>query len=246
MQCAGFPRSRDLHLDLMKESCRASNADFVIGQFDILRAEGWAPDSRTIDALIEAYLMKGDIDTALEIVEQMIRRTSCKIPHPHDLTYVRLINTCVKANRLDDALQLYHNMRISGRAPHRATYTSLINAVAHFGSPTTAESIFRDMLRIGIQPTARQYNILIWLYVHRLNDAEGMQKIVEEMHEKGVKPTTSTFNIMLDGFVKRGDLDSAIELLEGFPVQPDVVSYTTVLKGLSDWERGQENGRELE
>lgn len=96
--------------------------------------DGWAtncfagasPTATTYTALISAYGKNGQLDKALEIFDDMVKR-GCE---RNVITYSSLISVCEKAGRWELALQLFDEMHHEGCKPNVVTYNSLIAACA--------------------------------------------------------------------------------------------------------------------
>merc|ERR1719440_1012400 len=67
-------------------------------------------------------------------------------------------------------------------------------------------------------------------------DVDKVVKLYEEMRSRGVKANTITYNTVLNAFAQAGNMSQVPALLQDMqtatpPVQPDVVSYSTIVKG---------------
>lgn len=86
---------------------------------------------------------------------------------PSLVAYNMLIDTCGKAGRHEEAVQLYVDIMESGQHPSAVTYTSLISAVVQGGRFEKAEELYQRMLDDSITPNTHTFATMIHMYAKR-------------------------------------------------------------------------------
>ncbi|KAI8615344.1 hypothetical protein BC830DRAFT_307249 [Chytriomyces sp. MP71] len=130
-----------------------------------------------------------------------------------------------------------------GMVPRRVTYDLLLKALVGHGHFGFAAKLFEQMQGIGVVGVNRTYHALLVGQLRNVQFAEDawgeVRRVVEEVFERmrmdGVQPETDTFNVALGTLV---DLlghtrEVAFQFLREYPFEPDVVTYTLLLKLVS-------------
>lgn len=101
-----------------------------------------------------------------------------------------------------------------------------------------------------VQPDIVTFNIILKsavkeikenFYTDKTKTKEIVHKVInilDEIKTKGLSPDSFTYNTILDAYVEAGELDLALQCFEamgkGDLAQPDVYTYTTIIKGLKN------------
>eukprot|EP00271_Cylindrocystis_brebissonii_P022391 TRINITY_DN8604_c0_g1_i1.p1 TRINITY_DN8604_c0_g1~~TRINITY_DN8604_c0_g1_i1.p1 ORF type:complete len:712 (+),score=110.76 TRINITY_DN8604_c0_g1_i1:58-2193(+) len=217
--------------------------------FDALgtaKKTGVAVNLITLNAVLAACVNCGEIDRAIEVFEAMVRPGGVGAD---TITYGTLLKGLGQAKRLDEAFQLLEDME-SGRVPGKPKLSevhlnTLINACAEAGEALRARGVLARYRNLGqgARPTTFTYNLLIKGYARSDNPLEAL-KVMEEMRLQGLPLQRMSYNSLILACVRGQDLDMALELLEDMKSEarrlntsqllPDVVTYTTLLKGVAE------------
>jgi pentatricopeptide repeat protein len=144
---------------------------------------------------------------------------------------------------LQEAFQLLLKMRRQGVMPNENTINALLGGLMSCSPPRTAQA--RDLLGLmrswSLVPDRISYSIMI-KGLGKAGDMEGVTEMWEAMlDDPDALPDVIALNAVLDACIRNGNfklalhiLDSTEKDLEGrLHVQPDLLSYATVIVGLS-------------
>ena len=159
---------------------------------------------------------------------------------------------------LDGLLAHMHTERVRADA---VTYNALIDAYARNARMSVAETVLAQMRNGRMQPSSRSFNPLLRGYVTSgrrggLHSAfSTLRRMRSELGPHG--PDLVSYNLLVDGCVRYGRLGLAQAILRGLSrggggearrrwrPQPDVVAFTTVMRGLLDAGRPLESAIDL-
>ncbi|XP_078431979.1 uncharacterized protein LOC144703636 [Wolffia australiana] len=195
---------------------------------------GLAPTTITYNCLIHGFCMGGEIEQAMELMEEM---KSEGVP-PSVVTLNMLIDGLCRGGRASSALDLLRRVQCHDNAQvkeNAATYSVLIGAFLHGGNITKAEKLLQEMLAKDVRPDAKTYYTLVSGLV-QAGKPEEASSVVAAMVEDGFKLDAKGYNMLIAGYCERRKLDKAEDLVQEMTckgVQPDVVTFNTLIAGLS-------------
>ncbi|KAJ7556432.1 hypothetical protein O6H91_05G083500 [Diphasiastrum complanatum] len=210
------------------------------------KKENWKINRVTLNAVLEACVHCLDLDRAFQLYKHMLQPGGCGVD---GVTYGILLKGLGEARRLDEAFELLESID-TGTAPGKPQLTAvhlntLVNACADAGEALRARGVlirYRPLVN-SIGPSIFTYNLLIKGYSRSGSPLEAL-KVREEMHMYGIQPERLTFNSLILACVRGGDMDRAIQLMKEMKEEahklnsskllPDVVTYTTLIKGLAE------------
>jgi len=133
---------------------RKAKATEAAAWFDRMIAEGLEPNVISYTAVIDGCAKAGDADGAARWFDDMVERGVA----PNTLTYNAVINSCARRGDVDGALKWLRQMH----SPDEISYNSAIHSCANARPPRIdeAESLFREMVAVGFQPTASTFTAL--------------------------------------------------------------------------------------
>lgn len=237
---------RELTRRIMELSKR-HQLDLVFEELEQAKQEHGKLNHVIMNAAMMACVACKDMDRALALYDEMVKPDGCGVDN---VTYGTLLKGLGEARRLDDAFDLVEALE-SGRAPGRHVeltdvhLNTLVNACAHAGDALRARGVllrYRSSVRkTGL--TTFTFNLLIKGYSRSDNPLEAL-KLMDEMRSHNLQPQRVTFNSLILACVRGGDLQRALKLLSTMKEEakrlntsrllPDVVTYTTLLRGLAD------------
>lgn len=115
------------------------------------------------------------------------------------------------------------------------SWNSLINGYVHMGRPIDALRLFKEMEGEEIKPDEVTM-IGVVSSCAQLGDLEIGRKFHRYVEENGLKLTVALNNVLMDMYVKCGDLDAARLLFDYMPKRT-VVSWTTMVAGFVKFGR---------
>ncbi|XP_024532860.1 pentatricopeptide repeat-containing protein At5g10690 isoform X1 [Selaginella moellendorffii] len=199
---------------------------------------------KTMNAVMEACVHCGDIHRTMQLFQYMVQPDACGVD---EITYGTLIKGLGKAGLLDAAFQILESMDL-GTAPGKPKLSlihlnTLINACANAGDARRARGALKRYHSVikDEGPSLVTYNMLIKGYARSENPLEAL-KVREEMQLRGMQLNKLSWNSLVMACVRGQDMDAALEILEemkeagkySVDLAPDVVTYTTLIKGLAD------------
>ena len=217
---------------------------------DRMRDAGESPDARAFNAVAHAWCAADDPRSAERVVERMLGEGV----RPNDATYPEIVHAYAKAgatSRVEAVIS-----RIESDAGELAlgekVYHAFVRGCCDGGRPEDAERVIErwryeqfDMERVAdkkgaiCKPVAASYGMIIDHYARdgRMGDA---RRLLNQMQWDNVAPSIDVFNMLLRGYLAIGNVGAAQDVfrelegggtwdMESLGIEPDVVSYTSLL-----------------
>ncbi|KAF3951921.1 hypothetical protein CMV_022477 [Castanea mollissima] len=142
--------------------------------FVILGLKRFKDDEEKLEKFIKTHvlrLLKMDLIAVLSELERqeevalavkvfkVIRKQDWYRPDPY--LYKDLIIALAKCQKMDDAMQLWEDMRKENLFPDSQTYTEMIRGFLRHGSPADAMNIYEDMTKSPEPPEELPFRILL-------------------------------------------------------------------------------------
>ncbi|XP_054793552.1 pentatricopeptide repeat-containing protein At5g10690 isoform X4 [Prosopis cineraria] len=173
-----------------------------------------------MNAVVEACVHCGDIDSALRIFNEMTKPGSCGVD---TVTYATLLKGLGEMRKVDEAFQLLESV-------DKGDLRRANGLLARYGY----------LLREGGNFSVSVYNLLIKGYI-TAGFPQDAVNLHNEILRHGMKPDRLTYNTLILACVKSQNMDTAMQFFENMKgeaqrstqndVLPDIVTYTTLLKG---------------
>ncbi|XP_029118705.1 pentatricopeptide repeat-containing protein At5g10690 isoform X1 [Elaeis guineensis] len=197
-----------------------------------------------MNAVLEACVHCGDVDSAQRIFEEMAKPESCGVD---SVSYGILLKGLGEARRVDEAFQILECLE-QGSAKGSPKLSpklifGLLNALLEAGDMRRANGLVARFRRVLHEDghSVLLYNLLMKGYT-KTDFPLGALTIRDEMLRQGLKPDKLTYNTLIFACIRHGRADIAIQLLAEmkeeaekascYGLLPDTVTYTTLLKGL--------------
>ncbi|XP_024523640.1 pentatricopeptide repeat-containing protein At5g02860 [Selaginella moellendorffii] len=147
--------------------------------FDDLKGKGLKQSTRCCNALILAYAKKGDVQTALSILEQMKAfRKGCS---PNVVTYYILIAMFARLGDAPGLANLLGDSECSSFRPDPMTYNTLLCGYSKMGMPEDFDKTHGEMVEdLEDELSEESYNALL-VGCSRLDRLDELQRCVGEM-----------------------------------------------------------------
>jgi len=167
------------------------------------------PDLVTYSTIVKGFCSSGCLDRALQIVEQM--RASSKYM-PDEVMYNSLLDGCAKQQRPGDALILLEAMKKSGVAPSNFTLSMLVKLMGRCKRLKQAFSLIEEI--------TSEYNLKVNIQVYTclitacFDNRQAFKAIAlhDQITKEGVQPDAFTYNVLVQGCLKAGLVDKAVQL----------------------------------
>ncbi|EGD81598.1 hypothetical protein PTSG_02313 [Salpingoeca rosetta] len=142
------------------------------------------PNVRTYTALLDGMARRGEVDTALEIL-QVMQKSSMK---PNAITFSLAALACARSNRTHALVQVLNMMHAHGMSISTDVFASIIANVAAHSTLTETDRVW-DLCTgaFGVVPDVRCYTGIIHAHLLRSQHHRAVDYIAD-MHARGVKP----------------------------------------------------------
>ncbi|KAL5560623.1 hypothetical protein UlMin_036834 [Ulmus minor] len=227
---------------------------------------GISPNTITYNIMLDGYVKAGDIDEAEMLYEEMRNKgispdglsfnifiagrykygienigdtLLSDIAEPQLFPDCSLFDVSVAGfcwmGRLDEAMEFVENMLERGFPISVVAFNSIIAAYSKAGLEEKARRAYKIMTRFGLTPSSSTCAyLLIGLCKKRcLNEA---RELLHKMIEKDFCINKLAFLVLLDGYLRTGDLIGARSLwdeMEKRGIFPDTVSFAVFVNGLA-------------
>ncbi|KAJ9556681.1 hypothetical protein OSB04_011295 [Centaurea solstitialis] len=145
------------------------------------------------------------------------------------------LSMCQKISTLDDAIQLFDQMTQRQPLPSVVNFNQLLQTVTKMKHYSCSIDLFKQMTAIGFPVSVYTVNIVIKCFCQMSCTREGFA-IVGYGFKRGVLPNVITFSTLLNGLILEDRVHEAErlfkKLIKGKLCKPDVVMYSTMIKGL--------------
>ncbi|KAJ4820276.1 Pentatricopeptide repeat-containing protein [Rhynchospora pubera] len=142
-----------------------------------------APENLHFDPLMRHFCMKGEIKTAISLVNKMLKRGNV----PSEITYSGVIYLLCHCREIDAALAFLTEMELRQLMPNKKSCETLIGALCDIGKLHDARLLLDRMVGVGMKPSYEIYNLVLKKY-QEVKDMEMAAEITREMQKAGYKP----------------------------------------------------------
>lgn len=189
--------------------------------------DGFIPDLRTIEVMIDGYLRHSDIVRAKDVMK-CLESFNLK---PNIRIMNLWISFYLKDQQLEKARNLFNALQVEDLTPNATTFLNFIRYYLKNSDFASAMKIKKYMFNQGVMPNTNFYNIILQLLFQKQALAE-IDEVLLEMDEYKVKPDLNTFNVMIEGYSSMNMLERAQELLRrmaDLEFKPSIVTYNRLL-----------------
>ncbi|KAK9946763.1 hypothetical protein M0R45_012209 [Rubus argutus] len=219
----------------------------IMEEIEIAKERYGKLNTIVMNAVVEACVHCGDIDSALMVFDEMSKPGSCGVD---TVTYATLLKGLGRARRIDEAFEVLESVERGNAAGSPKLSAPLIfgllNALVEAGDLRRANGLlarYGFLLREGGSLSLSVYNLLMKGCIN-----SGLPQGAIDMHDEiirlGLKPDRLTYNTLISSCVKAGKLDAAMQYFEEMKDEaqkfshaglfPDVITYSSLLKGFGD------------
>merc|ERR1719453_2942560 len=138
-----------------------------------MKSANICPDQITYGTLVKGHCLSGSVNQAFEILAEM--RASGK-HKPDEILYNSLLDGCAKEHRLEDAMNLYADMKQANIVPSNFTLCTLVKLLGRSRRLEQAFAIVEELSeKNGLKPNIQVFTCLIQACIHNRQ----LQKAVE-------------------------------------------------------------------
>ncbi|KAL0083508.1 hypothetical protein F4703DRAFT_1738696 [Phycomyces blakesleeanus] len=210
-----------------------NDASSVQCVFDIVKklnaSIGLTLDVKAYNALLSGLSKDGSSEQAQELFEEIFVQ---KGHVPDIVTYTNLIVSYINDQRIDEAMEIYYDIRKRHSIHHKShisldvnLYTILISSLTNApatkdtSSPShpnllAALTLFNDMRQLRIQPNAYCYTAIL----HACGQHKDMY-VLEQVHklmkmDLYFDPDTAVYNALMDAYSRSGEGETVLQIWE--------------------------------
>ncbi|TMW89538.1 hypothetical protein EJD97_017055 [Solanum chilense] len=155
--------------------------------------------------LMEALYQNGEVNKALTLFSEL-RISDCE---PDSSTYSYAVQCFVEVGDVQEASICYNRIKEMSLIPSIAAYRSLVIGLCKIGQIDPAMLLILDCLRnVASGPMEFKY-ILTIIHVCKMNDAEKVMEVLDELLEEGYSPDNAVYCAVIYGMCKHGTIEEA-------------------------------------
>lgn len=158
------------------------------------------------------------------------------------ITFAILLKAYSKQQKIEKALLIFEQMLKNKVAVHDITYGSLLDACSKINRMDFALKIFEYLETMNFNMNSIVFTTILKGFIknEELDNAIAFfNRVKKYTHLNGM---IITYNCALDIYVRKGDVDNCMKLFEELNSHfvPDIISYSTIIKGLCTANRRNE------
>lgn len=222
---------------------RAKEFDKIWEFLSELHGTGSELTDGCFNIIIKAYGELGNDREAIRTLHKMVKFGVL----PTAYSYNTLISALLKSQKLDLAMEIYHEMQ---QVPHakndKFAHSMMISALCNAGRVQEAHEMVINVTERGCPINNVIWTALINGFCKAGNVEKGIE-LFSMMKDMGLEPNVVTYGTIIGGFCKVGKLSDAMAYLERMKcdgIEPTAVTYTPLLDAFCKAGRIDE-GREL-
>ncbi|XP_071693014.1 uncharacterized protein [Rutidosis leptorrhynchoides] len=202
---------------------RAKEARDVINE---MKEAGFEPDSCIFGSYIKGLCLNGNTDSAFQLLK--VSNSLVDV-----LAYSNVIHGFVKESNLEDAENVFLEMKLLGINPDAYCYGALIEGYCKKGDIHKAIELHCEMTSKGIKTNCVIISSIMQCLCHHGMFSDVVDQFVSAM-EDGIFLDEICFNITIHALCKLGKMSEAVMLLNEMKVKKmklDIKHYTTLING---------------
>ncbi|CAN8288246.1 unnamed protein product [Cochlearia groenlandica] len=181
-------------------------------------------NSYTYKCLLQAYLRsRGDSSKAYDVYCEIRRGRDSKLDV---FAYNMLLDALAKDDKIDQACQVFEDMKKRHCRGDEYTYTIMIRTMGRIGKYKESVSLFNEMITQGLTLNVVGYNTLMQVLAKGKMVEKAIQ-VFSKMVESGIRPNEYTYSLILNLLVSESQLvklDMLVEMSKKYMTQ-GIYSY---------------------
>eukprot|EP00268_Persea_americana_P029358 TRINITY_DN2839_c0_g1_i1.p1 TRINITY_DN2839_c0_g1~~TRINITY_DN2839_c0_g1_i1.p1 ORF type:complete len:593 (-),score=133.60 TRINITY_DN2839_c0_g1_i1:267-2045(-) len=230
---------KDIVLRTLMKFKKLKKWNIVSEILEWLRCQHWW-DFNELDflLLITAYGKLGDFIRAERVLKYMNKHGY----PPSVISETALMEAYGTAGEYIQAESIFRRMESSGPEPSPLTYHIMLKICVKGNRYKEAEEIFETLLNDEIsrfKPDQQMFNLMIYMY-GKAGSYDQARKIFGKMAERGIPRSARTFNSLMSFETNYKEVSSIYDQMQRADIQPDVVSYTFLIRAYAKARREDE------
>lgn len=189
-------------------------------------------NSATFDAIIGGCINIGDVSTAFELFDEMVKSGY----QPSIYTYGSLLKGLCKGGYLQEALNFFTKLRHIPHATDIVTYNTMLSEMFVHGYFKLALRLIAEMVQTNMFPDSYTYSCLI-AGLCRTGNVVPATLLLERGLQRGtISPNQFMYSSIISGLVKIGQGRAGIYFFDNMVSQglnPDIVTLNAVIDACS-------------
>ncbi|CAN6614170.1 pentatricopeptide repeat-containing protein Pet309p, mitochondrial [Trichomonascus vanleenenianus] len=183
-----------------------------------------------ISVFISLCSRRRDPNSALSMIDWLMTRgESISL-----VVYNSLLHCLAESNRIDEAFELYRNIK-KEFTPQIDTVTSILGAAVRLGRMNYIQSLYHDFHKYQMVPDEKWFSVMIHYYTkhRRMNHA---LQIFEHMRKSGIRASAYHFTILMDGALSMRRPKLAVKLyqrMQNEKISPTFISHAMYIRAKS-------------
>uniref|UniRef100_A0ACD5VMN0 Uncharacterized protein n=1 Tax=Avena sativa TaxID=4498 RepID=A0ACD5VMN0_AVESA len=149
-----------------------------------------------LSSLVDFYGKCGEVDDARQVFDAM--------PETTVVTWNSMLMGYINNGRVDDAVELFYQMRVEGVLPTRVSVLSFLSASADFETPDWGRQGHAVVVSSGLE-----MDVILGTSIINFYCKFGFVDAAEAVFEQMVERDTVTWNLMIAGYLQDGLIDKA-------------------------------------
>ncbi|KAK9742679.1 hypothetical protein RND81_03G190500 [Saponaria officinalis] len=240
----GFRHTSETYAQILRVICNSRSRlylnDHLVGNvLDSMKHDGVLVDSRTFKLLVDAFIHSGQMDSALEIIEQIEGLGASLSPYMYNSVVVALI----RKNQLSLALAVFNKLletpvNSGGSVPCEPVMCNeLLVSLRKAGMKDEFKKVFHSLREKNVALDTWGFNICIHSFGcwGDLRTSLSLYKQMKELSEGyGTGPDLCTYNSLIHVLCMVGKVKDALvvwEELKDSGHEPDAFTYRILIQG---------------
>ncbi|RWR88784.1 hypothetical protein CKAN_01782100 [Cinnamomum micranthum f. kanehirae] len=230
---------KDIVLRTLMKFKKLKKWNIVSEILEWLRCQHWW-DFNELDflLLITAYGKLGDFIRAERVLKYMNKHGY----PPSVISHTALMEAYGTGGQYNQAESIFRRMQSSGPEPSPLTYHIMLKICVKGNRYKEAEEIFETLLNDEMscfKPDQQMFNLMIYMY-GKAGSYDQARKIFGKMAERGIPRSARTFNSLMSFETNYKEVSSIYDQMQRADIQPDVVSYTFLIRAYAKARREEE------
>ena len=164
-------------------------------------------DSVAYSLIVHVKVRLGDLDFALEMYHEMVRRGFSE----NSFVYTSFIQAFCEKGRIDEAVGLMREMEGKGLRAYGETYECVMVGCADLGRLKECWRVFEDMLSAGFVPCCSSFNKVAGNLCEN-GEVEKVNDMLTLLLDKGFLPSDVTYSHLIDGYARMDEVQGVLKI----------------------------------
>ncbi|KAK7304692.1 hypothetical protein VNO77_42578 [Canavalia gladiata] len=187
-------------------------------------------DAVAYSLVIHAKVTLGNLDSAWELYEEMVRRGF----QGNSFVYTSFIGAFCGDGRIEEAIGLLREVEGKGLKPYGETFEHVIVGFADSERLEECLSVFEEMLSVGFVPGCLVFNKVVEKMCQK-GKVEQANAMLTMLLDKGFLPNDVTYFRLMQGYAKKDEVPEVLKLyyeMEYRSMSPGLSVFATIIWSL--------------